>query len=238
MQYQLIRSNRKSIAISFDRGGNFKEKNIPPSLVVKAPYWVSLAEIEAFVSSKQEWIQATAKRLQREQEKALSQRLKLETGDTLDYLGEKRVLTVIREERSRAKVKCVMERLLLWVPYEADYEYKRAQLEKWYRKQALLVFSRKAEEYAEVLGVHFAQIHIKDQKSRWGSCSGRGNLNFNWRLIMAPEPVCDYVIIHELCHLRFMDHSADFWQLVESLCPHYKQYRNWLKENGERLYRI
>ena len=208
------------------------------TLVVKAPYWVSLAEIESFVASKQDWIFATAKRLQREQEKALADRLKLENGDMLDYLGEKRILTVIREERSRAKVKCVMERLLLWVPYEADYEYKRSQLEKWYRKQAQLVFIQKAEEFAEILKVDFEEIHIKDQKSRWGSCSGRGNLNFNWRLIMAPEPVCDYVIIHELCHRKFMDHSTDFWNLVESICPYYKQYRKWLKENGERLYII
>jgi len=231
MQYQLIRSNRKSIAISFDRDGGL-------SLTVKAPYWVSLKEIDSFVASKKDWIFATAQRLKREQEKALAARPGLENGDVLRFLGEKRILTVIREERSRGKVKCVMERLLLWVPYEADYEYKRAQLEKWYRKQALLVFTQKAEEFAEVLKVNFAKIHIKDQKSRWGSCSGRGNLNFNWRLIMAPEPVCDYVIIHELCHLRFMDHSASFWKLVESICPDYKQYRNWLKENGGELYMI
>lgn len=229
MQYQLIRSKRKSIAISFDRDGN---------LVVKAPSWVNLKEIEAFVASKQEWITATAARLKRARESAAAQRPRLESGDILKFLGENRVLTVIREERSRAKVKCVMERLLLWVPYEADYEYKRAQLEKWYRKQALLVFTQKAEEYAKILGVSFAEIHIKDQRSRWGSCSGKKNLNFNWRLIMAPEPVCDYVIIHELCHLKFMDHSAAFWGLVESLCPHYKQYRNWLKENGGELYHI
>lgn len=229
MQYQLIRSKRKSIAISFDRDGN---------LVVKAPSWVNLKEIEAFVVSKQEWIMATAARLERAKQKAAAQRPRLESGDILKFLGENRVLTVIREERSRAKVKCVMERLLLWVPYEADYEYKREQLEKWYRKQAFLVFTQKAEEYAEILGVSFAEIHIKDQRSRWGSCSGRRNLNFNWRLIMAPEPVCDYVIVHELCHLKHMDHSAAFWRLVESVCPYYKQHRNWLKENGGELYII
>lgn len=270
MQYQLIRSNRKSIAISFERDGNFKKNRVRETetasetesltledegltleeeslgqpgyeglrLVVKAPYWVSPGEIASFVASKREWILATAKRLEREQRKAMAGRPRLENGDTLDYLGEKRTLSVIREERSRARVKCVMDRLLLWVPYEADYEYKRAQLEKWYRREALQIFTRKAEEYALILQVGFHEIHIKDQKSRWGSCSGRKNLNFNWRLIMAPEPVCDYVIIHELCHLRFMDHSAAFWGLVESLCPGYKQYRNWLKENGGRLYVI
>lgn len=165
-------------------------------------------------------------------------RLKLENGDVLYYLGDKRTLTVIREPRSRAKVKCVMDRLLLWIPYEADYEYKRKQLEKWYRKEAFAVFSQKAAGYAEVLKVHFKNIRIKDQKSRWGSCSGRGNLNFNWRILMAPEPVCDYVIIHEVCHLIHLDHSPGFWSLVESLCPGYRQYKKWLREEGGGLYVI
>lgn len=226
MQYQLIKSNRKTIAISFDRDG---------SLIVKAPYFISDYEIEAFVFSKKDWIKATSLRLQREQKKAESSRLKLENGDALPYLGEQRILSVIREDRKRAKVKCVMERLLMWVPFEADYEYKRDVLEKWYRKEASAIISEKAGDYARLMGVAFEEIRIKDQKSRWGSCSGRGNLNFNWRLIMAPEPVLDYVVIHELCHLRYMDHSEKFWKLVESICPAYKQYRKWLKDHGESL---
>lgn len=160
----------------------------------------------------------------------------LENGDILFYLGEKRVLNVMREPRTRARVKCVMDRILMWVPYEADFGYKRECLEKWYRKEALFVISEKAEEFAKLLSVHFKDIRIKDQKSRWGSCSSKGNLNFNWRIIMAPEPVCDYVVIHELCHLVFMDHSVNFWNLVESICPDYRQYKKWLKENGKQLY--
>lgn len=164
--------------------------------------------------------------------------LKLENGDVLHYLGEKRILTVLREQRRRAKIKCIMERLILWAPYEADYSWKREQLEKWYRKEAAMVFTEKAQEYARILGVHFQDIRIKDQKSRWGSCSSKGNLNFNWHLLMAPEPVCDYVIIHELCHLIHMNHSKDFWKQVEDICPQYRQYKRWLRENGELLYRF
>ncbi len=163
-------------------------------------------------------------------------KLKLENGDTLYYLGEARTLRVIREERSRARVKMAMDLLLLWVPYEADYAYRRDQLEKWYRKEAAVVFQEKAGEFAERLSVSFQDIRIKDQKSRWGSCSSKRNMNFNWRLLMAPEPVCDYVIIHELCHLVHMNHSADFWHLVESICPAYLQYKKWLRENGKQLY--
>ncbi|MGN1181091.1 MAG: M48 family metallopeptidase [Suilimivivens sp.] len=227
MQYQLIKSKRKTIAISFDGDGN---------LIVKAPYFVRNYEVEAFVRSKADWIEATAIRLKREKEKRENTRLKLESGDMLPFLGEQRVLTVIREDRKRAKVNCAMERLLVFVPYDAGYEYRREALEKWYRKEASVIIGEKAEEYASRLNVAFKDIHIKDQKSRWGSCSSKGNLNFNWRLVMAPESVLDYVVIHELCHLRYMDHSEHFWNLVSGVCPAYRQYRKWLKENGESLY--
>jgi len=227
--YQLIKSKRKTIAISFDRDGN---------LVVKAPLWVNDQEVENFVKSKEEWILSAHRRLKRAKEKELASRLGLENGDELYYLGEKRILNVVRESRSRAKVRSALDRLVLYVPYEADYEYKREQLEKWYRKEALFVISEKAGKFAGILGVSFKDIHIKDQKSRWGSCSSKGNLNFNWRILMAPEPVCDYVIIHELCHLVHMDHSPDFWELVGNVCPYYSQCRKWLRDNVGELYRF
>lgn len=226
MQYQLTRSKRKTIAISFDRDGN---------LCVKAPFWVSKSAIEAFLKEKEEWILATGERLKRKREQEIRERMQLENGDELSYLGEKKILTVIREDRQRAKVICVKDRILLHVPYDADYEYKKAQLEKWYRKQAAVVLQEKAERFAKLLSVEFEDIRIKDQKSRWGSCSSKGNLNFNFRIIMAPEIVCDYVVMHELCHLVYMDHSDKFWALLAGICPSYKQCKGWLKENGIKL---
>lgn len=169
-------------------------------------------------------------------EKPIPPRLKLENGEQVSWLGEKRTLVVVREDRKRGRAKCVMDRLLLFVPYEADYSCKRELLEKWFRKEAALTLKEKAQEFAGLLSVEFKDIHIKDQRSRWGSCSSKGNLNFNWRIVMAPEPVCDYVVIHELCHLKHMDHSSNFWHLVQTICPEYKQYRKWLKENGAMLY--
>ncbi len=164
------------------------------------------------------------------------ERLALETGDQLSYLGKKRILTVIRDDRKSAKVKGVSDRIILWVPYNADYVMKREQLEKWYRKEALLVFTKKASAYAEILSVSFNEIRIKDQRSCWGSCSGRKNLNFNWRILMAPEPVCDYIILHEVCHLIHMDHSPAFWELVAHYCPDYAKHKKWLKDYTEQLY--
>ena len=227
MDYQLIRSKRKTIAISFDENCQ---------LIVKAPIWVGKSRIEAFLSEKAEWIEATRTRLLRAKEEASKIRIKLENGDVLYFLGEKRNLSVIREERIRGKVVSSMGRIVLHVPYEADYAYKREQLERWYRKEAQQMIAEKAAEFAGRLKVSYEDIRIKDQKSRWGSCSSKGNLNFNWRIIMAPETVCDYVIIHELCHLVYLNHSEKFWSLVESICPEYKQYKKWLKDYGSRLY--
>ena len=91
------------------------------------------------------------------------------------------------------------------------------------------------EYFAGQMGVSFGRITIRDQKTRWGSCSARGNLNFNWRLILAPLEVLDYVVVHELAHRREMNHSDRFWKQVESVLPDYTWRKAWLKKNGDLL---
>lgn len=105
-----------------------------------------------------------------------------------------------------------------------------------YRSQAKQVFARKVAWYAQQMQVSYGTIAIREQKTRWGSCSSRGNLNFNWRLILAPEPVLDYVVVHELAHRKEMNHSTRFWGIVEEMMPDYRQYRGWLKQYGDCLY--
>lgn len=95
----------------------------------------------------------------------------------------------------------------------------------------------KVAHYASIIGVTYGRITIRNQKTRWGSCSGKGNLNFNCLLMLAPEVVLDYVVVHELCHRKEMNHSKRFWNEVERILPDYKKHRNWLKENGENLMR-
>lgn len=92
--------------------------------------------------------------------------------------------------------------------------------------------AERAAYYAGILGVSYGRITIRDQKSRWGSCSSRGNLNFTWKLVLAPPEVLDYVVVHELCHRIEMNHSAAFWKQVERVMPDYQEHRRWLKENG------
>ena len=103
------------------------------------------------------------------------------------------------------------------------------------KKEARVVLTELTEEYAGAYGFKYSRISIRAQKSRWGSCSRDGNLNYNCLLMLAPESVQRYVVVHELCHLREMNHSRRFWELVEINCPNWRKERRWLKENGEAL---
>ena len=109
---------------------------------------------------------------------------------------------------------------------ESEREFRRLAKEKIPKRVAL---------FAEQVGVDYGKITIKDTKSRWGSCSYQGNLNFCWRLILAPEEVLDYIVVHELCHRLEMNHSARFWAEVKRVLPEYEKGKEWLKENGLAL---
>ncbi len=98
------------------------------------------------------------------------------------------------------------------------------------------IFTKKTAYYAAIMHVTYGRISIREQKTRWGSCSSKGNLNFNWRLIFAPEEVLDYIVVHELAHRREMNHSRAFYAIIEEVLPDYKKCRQWLKENGQKLW--
>jgi predicted metal-dependent hydrolase len=252
--YQLIKSRRKTLAIQVKPDG---------AILVKAPSWVSLREIERFIRQKEGWI---VKTLQAVAANALSNQpgKPLKAGDHLSVLGKQYVLVIDRDadgtrvKKDRVTVELEGDRVIVTLGRSiggSDAEGSngrsgvegnngrsgaegidiKAVLAGWYREMARRVLTEKASHWAAVCGVEFNTIRIKDQKSRWGSCSAKKNLNFNWRIMMAPEWVADYLVIHELCHLRHMDHSADFWALVRAVCPESDEAKRWLRERGNGL---
>lgn len=109
-------------------------------------------------------------------------------------------------------------------------------MEAWYRAQARWHLTGRIDHFARQHGFVYNSLRINGARTRWGSCNAqRGSLNFTWRLVMAPPEIVDYVVVHELCHLKHPNHSPDFWAEVEGILPDYKQRRKWLKENGLKL---
>lgn len=152
------------------------------------------------------------------------------------YRGREYRLVLRREPaRRRIQVELEEDELLISTPNAEPARIYKA-IEKWYIGQAHMIFPVRVMHYLQFTGGEVKSIRIKDQKTRWGSCSSLHNLNFNWRLIMAPGEVLDYVVVHELCHLTHMNHSRDFWNMVEKVMPDYRVYRKWLKDNGNRLF--
>lgn len=116
-------------------------------------------------------------------------------------------------------------------------EHCPRRLKDWLAKTAKSDLEHRVKFHADVLGAKYRRVSVRDQASRWGSCSSTGTLSFSWRLILAPEPILDYVAAHEVAHLREMNHSRAFWQLVEQLCPDYKSAETWLTNKGPDLHR-
>jgi predicted metal-dependent hydrolase len=142
---------------------------------------------------------------------------------------------------SQVEVDQVLREKRAWIEKERRRQVPRLGLERLAvseseaRIGARELVAALAEEEAELLGVSYRRIRIGAQRTLWGSCSPGGTLSFNWRLVLAPFSVLDYVVVHELCHLRFLDHSQRFWRLVERRRPGWREQRNWLREHGPEL---
>jgi predicted metal-dependent hydrolase len=149
-------------------------------------------------------------------------------GATVPYLG--RTLALVNDFPGRTRVARRGETLL--VPAGSD---RTPALERWYRRAARAEIEPRLERACALAGTSYSRLTIRGQRTRWGSCSQRGAMSFNWRLLLAPEAVLDYVIWHEVCHLEVMDHSSRFWRLVASRSPGYREQARWLRTHGATL---
>jgi len=201
-------------------------------LEVTTPRGVPMARIEAVLHEKARWIEST---LQRFAAQASASPLTVQDGASLPFAGHTLHLHLRHmPATSRIHVSLVGTTLTLMTP-SGDQATVRAALEAWYRRQAHTIFATHVAQWNARFGFDYGRIAIKDQKSRWGSCSQSGNLNFNWRLLLAPIEILDYIVIHELAHLKEGNHSPRFWALVATQCPDYKQPRRWLRLHGHEL---
>lgn len=153
-----------------------------------------------------------------------------ENGTVLPFLGKDYFLEIRRYlSYKKPGVKLEGDRLVVLTAATQEAVIERA-VKQWYVQQARKIILERVAHYQSLLQEPVGSIRIKDVRSRWGSCSSKRNLNFNWRLVMAPMEVLDYVVVHELCHLKEMNHSKNFWKLVEDILPDYKRQREWLKD--------
>jgi predicted metal-dependent hydrolase len=148
-------------------------------------------------------------------------------GDTVPYLG-----TMLKLVPQAGRTRVVPQDHTLLTPAG---EAGAQALERWYRRMARPEIEPRVERAAAQLGSSYTRLSIRGQRTRWGSCSAKGALSFNWRLLLAPEAVLDYVVWHEVCHLEAMNHSPRFWSLVAANCPDYRAQATWLRRHGGTL---
>ncbi|ARS91261.1 M48 family metallopeptidase [Natrarchaeobaculum aegyptiacum] len=153
-----------------------------------------------------------------------------EEGAVFPYLGEEREIVVERRPSSG-----VTENTLRLARHHVEDTSVKRALETLYRRKARETFEERAEYYAEQMGVEYEKIEVRNQRTKWGSCSTTGTLGLNWRLMMAPQEIVDYIVIHELAHLREPNHTDAFWSLVAEHDPNYEEHSRWLEENSTRL---
>ncbi len=214
---KLIRSRRRTVALIVERDG---------TLTVRAPIRVSHAMIESFIQKKADWIVRT-----RERFKAIepTPAKRYVDGETFLFLGSSFDLKLVQSQRPALQFDNGFTLSKNAQP-KSEQHFK-----KWYKERAYEIISERVREYAQRYNFTPRQVKISYARTRWGSCSPDGTLNFTWKLVMSPLDVIDYVVVHELSHLRVKNHSIKFWKLVESIYPEYKKKRKWLRENGDKL---
>ena len=203
---------------------------IGTGLEVVAPARMAIRDLDRILDKKAGWIQKNL--AQSGTAGANKSAPPLKDGTALPYLGLDLTLRVRNASVPQTQIKRVGRTLFADIPY-GDASALKEALGAWYKETARKVITRRLERLKGKSRV--GRVSIRDQKTRWGSCSITGNLNFNWRLVMAPPRVIDYLILHELTHLEHPDHSERFWSKVAKRCPDYKERMGWLKKHGPWL---
>jgi predicted metal-dependent hydrolase len=232
------------IAYSLRRSERAKTTRIvvkPDKIEVVAPLKVSERQIKAFVASQQDWIKAAVLRVaDRVQAIPNLAPTHYEQGVTIPYQGRQLPLQLRKGQRKTTRIDLHIEHGFI-IHLASDLHEAQSSdaiklaLTRWMKNQAKHQASFFIEKHAPRYSLFPRSLKIKTQKSRWGSCGPQNDLNLNWLLILAPPEVFEYVVIHELCHIKHKNHSQDFWRLVAQHNPDYQQHRHWLKQHGASI---
>ena len=212
--YQIIRSKRKTLALVVKPDG---------TVLVRAPLRASKAVIEEFVEKNRGWIEKHRAKALAYLRPAPRQYVR---GETFQYLGTTYPLEIREGQTEPLRLDGSFQ---LAVSQQSD---AASVFERWYRGQARQVLTARVEFFAHQYDFHYKGIRITSASTHWGSCNATGSLSFTWRLVQAPLAVVDYVVVHELVHTVFHDHSKQFWHRVGTVMPEYKEHRRWLREHG------
>ena len=222
LPYRIRRSNRALYArIQVDADG----------VEVVLPNHFPLRNVEPFVQEKRPWIERTLRRMRESEEVFPPARLC--DGGEVPYLGE-RLLLSVRTEALRRRAHVSRRGSVLRVSLGPETPLRDA-LEAWYRRRARVEVAPRLDAAVERAGRSYDSLQIRGQRTRWASCSTTGAMSFNWRLLLAPAEILDYVVEHEVAHLDVQDHSPRFWRLLASRCPPSDAHEAWLRQHGHAL---
>lgn len=218
-QVEVIRTERKKSA-SIQLQGDLVKVSVPMTL--------SDRRIRDLVIKRTSWIKS---KLQEQSNRPISAPREYISGETVTYLGKNYRLKVLKGQQPSVKLKRGYVEVTL---SNTDVDPKttvHSLLQDWYRSHAQKRLEEKTLRLAKIIGVNPSSVTVKNYKSRWGSCSPEGDISYNWRIILAPQSIVDYVIVHELCHILEHNHSSSYWKHVERHVPNWREQKEWLKHN-------
>lgn len=214
--YTIIKSARRTVSIHILPNGKIE---------VRAPRLMPDFLINRFVLQKKEWI---INKMKSFQSYPVGKEKEYISGEQFLFLGNTYALKIGSYKT------ILLGKSELYFPRVSAFRIQK-ELLSWYQQQAKNIITHRVKDNARIMDVSYAELYFSDTKSKWGSCSHDNRLQFNWRLVMAPLVVLNYVVIHELAHTQIKNHSHSFWKLVEQYTPSYKQHRLWLKKHGNLL---
>lgn len=225
--YQLIRSKRrKTLAIKVSAQG----------VEVRAPSWTSTAEVSRFVAHKRSWIEHHLQRFASLPDRQALEKHYIE-GERFQYLGQHYSLQIRPGKRHAVALKDDYLQVTLNQRQQtaSPAQVVKRQLEHWYRQQALAWLTPLSHQLAAQVARKVESVKVRRTRSKWGHCTSKGDLQYNWLIMAAPPAVIHYLVAHEVSHLVHHNHSPAFWQQVGQLCPDWQQQRDWLKAHGYQL---